>query len=581
MNRDIDSFQEKQTFKPFILNRIFKQSYRVLVVPLILCFLIVSGLTQTLTSQSLQSGDPIERYLRFIPEQVVLGQSSWNIRPIVLADTSSLGLNQLSHPWQMHPYFRDAYPLSEPISGISLYVPSYTFTYNHDFPFGQNDGALWQGKGINYISSLGIGFYKSGFRAAFRPAITYSENDRFRASRVPTHEGLNELAQPLTFADMPQRFGVDSFHKMDLGDSFIRYERDYWMAGISNERLWTGPAIYQPLILSNNAPGFTHLFLSTHKPVITRYGAFESRIFWGSLLESDFFDENPSNDRRFATGLVLNFQPAKVPGLHLGLTRTAYSNYPNDGLGFREATLLFRRPVERPDLSEEIENIDKYRVVMTSYFFRWVLADTGMEVYGEWGRNDYQRARRDFFAEPELNRAWVLGVQKRFHLPGNSRLILNAEMTQLENSSTSSQYRENNVWYADPLIPQGFTNRGQVLGASIGPGSSAQLINLSFYNRFGMIGTSVSRTVYQNDRLYNQQDYYRSIQLGIWDTLRKLHHVEMRNDIHLLLFLPWNLELQADIHLSSIENQYNVINRDVTNANLMFTLRYHMPGFIR
>lgn len=548
------------------------------ILNIFVLFFTITLSSTSIFAQSITTGDPIELYLRFISEEKSERDGpSWNLRPI--GSVESLGLMPDMHPWQNHPWFRQAHELSEPVPGLSFYSPQVTLTNNNHYPFGRYDGAMWQGVGSNYLMTAGIGYERGPIKAVLRPVITYSENEDFRLSRVPVHSGLHSLAMPLTFIDNPQRFGEEPFRRFDPGESYIRAEYGGWMAGVSNRRIWTGPAIHNPLILSNNAPGFIHGFVGTERPFDIRIGHLETYWFWGGLRESGYFDNNPDNNTRFISGLVLSYNPKWTPGLHVGITRVAYSAY-TDGIGASDLFLALQRFPERPESFSDVDPAD-FHTGMFSIFYRWVFPEIGFEAYGEWGRNDYRRSFRDFISEPELNRAYTIGLLKRFHLPWNSRIVLNVEMTQLENSTISSQFRENNIWYTNEVIPQGFTNRGQVLGATIGPGSAEQSVRLTWYNRLGSIGASYGRTVYHNDRIFRHADYYQSIQLSIWNTIRKLHEVEMHYGLYLLAFLPYNLELQADFRFSSIENQYNIIDRDVKNRNMMFTLRYNLVGLRR
>lgn len=195
--------------------------------------------------------------------------------------------------------------------------------------------------------------------------------------------------------------------------------------------------------------------------------------------------------------------------------------------------------------------------------------------------------RPEIFIEPELNRGYVLGFIKRFHAGSSGRVILNGEITSLENSAVTAQFRDFNIWYTHPVIQQGFTHRGQVLGASIGPGSSTQNIRVTYVDRFGLAGISLGRIVHQNDRLFKNSEYYQFTLPRQWMTLRRIHEVEMYGGLHALVFLPLNFEMQLDVRYGLIENRHNQYIRtqevdfediffDEPNWNLHFTLRYRI-----
>ena len=148
-----------------------------------------------------------------------------------------------------------------------------------------------------------------------------------------------------------------------------------------------------------------------------------------------------------------------------------------------------------------------FYMMMSAFSLRYVLPESGFEWYLEWGRNDLRRALRDIISEPELNRAYTIGMVKRWDLHPSHAIVTNVELTQLENNSPGAYHRmstrliENEAltWYSSQYIIQGFTHKGQVVGAWIGPGSSAQTLQMSWYHPWGMLGGTVGRTVFYND----------------------------------------------------------------------------------
>ena len=67
----------------------------------------------------------------------------------------------------------------------------------------------------------------------------------------------------------------------------MKYNTKNISFGISNENLWWGPGIYNSLILTNNAPGFLHFTINTHKPISNKFGNFEWQIIGGNLSNSN------------------------------------------------------------------------------------------------------------------------------------------------------------------------------------------------------------------------------------------------------------------------------------------------------
>ena len=541
-------------------------------------------------------GDPWEYYVRFIGEQsTASGTPSFTIRPFQVNLNDSILFPQ-THPWKWRLDALDlksgkliggTQPGSEvyPPNKIELffYTPEFRVTHNNNFAWGFNDGALWQGRGLNQSHSMGFGASYRGFSMAFRPQLLFSENRHFELSPHLPRSELGMYAIARLFVDMPQRFGPDPVIRFDLGNSFIKYGTRGFEGGISHESLWLGPGVKNGIIMSNNAPGFLHGFLATEKPYKIPTGFIESRWFWGGLRESDYFDEIKANDFRYVTGFSLVYSPELAPGLHVGFNRVAYKYYPKDGLTLSDVFLSFSRLPKHPRiLFTEVVDVYKERMIMSTVFARYAMPESGFELYLEWGRDDYQRRLRDVISEPALNSGYTAGFIKRFQVASNKRLVMNMEFTNLENSSPGALHRTSGnlfvndatIWYMNNYITQGYSNRGQVLGAAIGPGSSAQNVSFTYLDTWGSFGVSGARTVYYNDRLFTFWKYYADRQPKASNTLRKLHEVEMSVGLHALVFLPMNLELEANYRYGSVENRYNVIENDARNVNVSFTLRY-------
>lgn len=531
------------------------------------------------TLNRITPGDPMELYMRAVfPDDEHGNLPSYLLRPVNIHQYKQQTGAEV-HPWLDHSYFSEQ-SLYESNFEYRLYSPVLFTSNNSELPMGQNDGILWQGRGTNYFMTAGAAVQYGPFTAVFRPQFAYSENldftvEQFDISVHPRYGGL-EFQMYLTHADIPLRFGDNTLSEFDLGDSFIQVEYKGFAGGISNERIWTGPAIHNSLIFSNHAPGFLHGFVATNEPYSTSWGNFEGKWLWGGIKESEFYDEDPANDLRYVSALSMNYSPSFIPGLYIGFTRAAYSYY-NDGISASDLFIVMR-----PSQSSHITDPDEAYFSMMSFFTRWIFPKANFELYAEWGRNDDKRRFRDFLAEPELNRGYVLGFLKNFEISSMRRLLLNVEVTNLENSSVTATNRDFNIWYTNPVIGQGFTHKGRVLGAGIGPGSSTQQIHLHYYDTWGMAGVSARRIAHHMDRHFKNEDYFRSF--ARWPQFYFLldrHEIEIRYGFDLLLFLPYDFELEAGYRIGKVENRYNLRGVDIDNYQYSFTLRYNFSGFSR
>jgi hypothetical protein len=108
--------------------------------------------------------------------------------------------------------------------------------------------------------------------------------------------------------------------------------------------------------------------------------------------------------------------------------------------------------------------------------------------------------------------AFVFGATKLVPLKlFDSYLSVNVEFTQLHLMNSKDILYEGqpwaggkpNSWYLSTLVKQGWSNNGQLMGSSIGPGSNNQSISLSWNKGYNKIGVFVERTVFNNDFYYS------------------------------------------------------------------------------
>lgn len=386
---------------------------------------------------------------------------------------------------------------------IGLYDPeSHTFWRNLR-PGGINDGAIWQGRGFTSALSTGVHVRWRFLSASIRPMLIFNQNRDFPLSRYPARGNRHELASPLySNIDNPQRFGEDPFWTFDPGPGFVRAEYRGFEAGLSNQNRWWGPALHYPILISNNAPGFRHVFLGTRTPQDIWIGDLGATIIWGRLLESNYFDDQAFNDERYLTGLTVSFNPRPVPNLTLGMSRVYTRILPPEGIPPEYLLKVFEMFTKSSHVSAERPSGGDYYNQLLSFFGRWVFPDSGFEIYGEWARNDHAWDLRDALGEPEHARAWMAGFQKTFSLPNRNLLAVNAEIVNLEHGNTGLN-RPRGTYYTHTRVRQGYTNEGQIMGVGLGPGSSSQILNGKYYFSSGKVAGWVRRSVYDNDSFYH------------------------------------------------------------------------------
>jgi hypothetical protein len=85
------------------------------------------------------------------------------------------------------------------------------------------------------------------------------------------------------------------------------------------------------LVLSNNADGFPHLFIRSDAPIRALLGTVEARWLTGGLTESEYFDQNPSNDLRKIAVAGVTLDPKQADGFTVWVARAVYDPTVNGG----------------------------------------------------------------------------------------------------------------------------------------------------------------------------------------------------------------------------------------------------------
>ncbi|RZJ19428.1 MAG: hypothetical protein EON51_16930 [Acinetobacter sp.] len=400
---------------------------------------------------------------------------------------------------------------------IALHVLPFVLQqqYNSHHPYGMNDNSMVQAKGYQAMLSGGVYFKAGPLSIQLRPELVYAENKAFEGPE----DNVADVAFQKAYAklvynriDNPSRFGNGAYSKAEWGQSSIRLNFDPVSFGLSTENLWWGPGIKNSLLMSNNATGFKHLTLNTTRPVDVYIGKIEAQIVAGHLEQSGV--NMPTNklyiakprDWRYLSGVSFNYQPKWVPGLYLGASRTFVVYHKDMGNSLSDYLPFFNginkikyyNRVTGDDLEDDARR-DQY----FSAFAKWVMPEAKAEVYLEFGRNDHSVNTRDYALEPEHSRAYVAGFRKLVELKREDEYLeLGMEFTQLEAPKTSN-VRLGPVWYSHHQVTAGYTNKGQVFGAGIGPGSNMQAFSVKWVKELKSIGFGLDRIVNNNDFFYN------------------------------------------------------------------------------
>lgn len=391
-----------------------------------------------------------------------------------------------------------------------IFFPELQLVNNNSLPWSMNDGDLWAGRGMS--TRLAAGFYVKTRRVqlVLAPELTHEANKYF-ALHIPQIErpaippDRSQWAFPWYVngpysVDMPTRFGPHPFSRLSLGQSslFLRFSK--FQFGFANENEWWGPGIGNALILSNNAPGFPHWVLRTANPIDIRIGELDLRWMVGGLTESPYFDTTSTNNLRSITLGAATLHLRRPAGLTVGVTRSVFETADGWGkvpLRWFELFHAIGWPNDVPLNDSTLSPGGRDQVF--SLFARWVMPESGFELYGEWGRTEFPPSLRNFIIAPNHTQAYTLGFQWRHPgLTGADFWRVQAENTSVEQSPTFRD-RPLGVWYTSRKVIQGYTNRGQPLGAAVGPGSSGQNLTIDYFAPSWSFGMKTGRVRLNED----------------------------------------------------------------------------------
>ncbi len=527
----------------------FSWSLRLVVVVL----LVGSG-ADHVGGQEAWTGSPASRYLRALTLVGADVGSSFTVAPPQHGPRWAGGA---AHPWSDR-FIAPTRPVpgddAGPLTSLDVGVRGVV---NSAVPRGWNDGPVWAGRGLTSVFDARAVLEWSAVTVVANPTVLFNQNRAYELAPVRP-ESQPPSAYPWRLIDWPQRFGSDPYWTSDPGGSRVSLD---WKAGrvsLGNESLWWGPGIRNAIVMSNNAPGFLHASLQTNRPVDIGIGALEGRWIWGGLGQSDYFDPAAPSDR-FITGIALAYSPDWLEGLTVGGTRVFQTYVPDGGLPVSEYFLIAQGFVKVGQISEEQPDGTDSRDQILSLFARWVFAESGAEVYLEWARTDHALDFEDFLQEPEHSQGYTLGLQKVTSRSESRMFVLTAELTHLE-ASTTFQLRPRPTYYTNGAVTQGYTHKGQILGAWVGPGGNSQYLGFEMFAPWGSADVFVQRQVHDNDAFWvwaeaNNQTFdahHVSFDLGVNTTFFR-GDMEfgggaiMTRQINRWFFGPhlWNLNLSA------------------------------------
>ena len=357
---------------------------------------------------------------------------------------------------------------------LKIYGPEWFNSYNTAAPYGQNDGALWQGKGYNTSLTAGARLEAYGFEVTVKPQVAFSQNLGFEI--MPGVYGSEYSYFWAGNIDLVQRYGDSSFWTFDWGDTELRWSWNTLTIGFGFQSPWLGPAWLNPMLGSNNSGTYPKFDIGLRRTKVTLpwlgwyIGDIEGRIWCGKLSESDYFDNDSSNDYRQLTGFSIAYSPAFLPELTFSINKISIARWD-------EKSIKYLNPFYDTNAVEDQK---------CSFAVDLLFPAVGFEFYGELGLDDYNSRG---FANPFHTAIYTIGAKKEisffqkfsYFKKFNIRPEIIFEWNNFEMSQDFQLQWHYMGYYSHGLIKQGYTQNGQIIGAGSGYFGNSQYLALRTY----------------------------------------------------------------------------------------------------
>ena len=442
--------------------------------------LATQGVYRPAARTEVYAGSELETYLRNLQVVGVIGLYPWSARRFTAAEVDRLLPTDSVHPWVARYDWSPA-----PARGFSVALarPELALRVNSGFPYGYNDGAVWAGRGATLSAQGGAVVRYGPFAAGFVPLVSWASNAPFQlqpngqSGALQYADGQNPL-----IIDRPQRFGNGAYTVGSAGQTTLEVAHWGVVIGASSANDYWGPASEFPIILGNNAGGFPRVFAGSAVPVDVWFARIQARAFFGRLSQSAYSPEPGDSALRAASGAVIVVTPRWPRGLELGLTRFIHHFWVRRGSVLQEVSAAFHFSSQN----------DFYENQLASVFFRWVVPRAGIEVYSEYGTEDYRFNLREVFVEPDHDAGYTIGLRQVRRRTNGGLRVIRAEVQNLQRGPLV-QSRLQTPFYLHGVLRQGHTYRGQVLGSEWGYGGAAAKVAIDWYHPGGRWTVAWSR----------------------------------------------------------------------------------------
>jgi len=395
-------------------------------------------------------------------------------------------------------------------------VPFRTSIFlNSTRPYWYSPNGMIPAKGLQGYVSGGAFISHKYFSIDFQPEINVAQNSAYGGYQGTFDPDINFIFyQGLRRGDQPETYGIGNYSRIGWGQSKVVGKLGAFEAGISTRNLWWGPGQWNALTFSNNAPGFAHAVIGTHRPAKTFFGSFEFQLISGfpkskkyQPMQKESLNAavgQKSNRDRYLNALTFSVSPKWIPGFSIGASRTVQTFADSvDVKTFIDVLPVFWGLTKQQVGSDLVGESDRGRDQQISVFFRYAIPKAGFEFYGEFGRRDHALNIRELTLNPEFARAYLVGFNKVFQLSDARLIQVRGEMTQQSQSinriiralyinSAGRPVLSTTPWHTNGTIG-GFTSWDQAMGVGVGMGSNVQMLEVSLVEGYNKLGIYLER----------------------------------------------------------------------------------------
>lgn len=433
------------------------------------------------------AGSEMETYLRNLQVVGLVRAYPWGSRRFTAREVDRVLPSDSGHPWAARYDWRS--PAPRRIS-VALVRPEVAARLNSGFPFGYNDGAVWAGRGVTASIQGGVVARWGPLAATLVPIASWASNAAFplktdgRTGSQAFVDGFHPIG-----VDHPQRFGDGPYAIRDMGQSTLEFSQWGVSLGVTSANEYWGPASEFPVALGNNAAGFPRVFAGTADPVDLWIVRFHLRTLFGRLAQSAYSPQQGMTTVRSAAGAIAVVVPRWPEGLELGVARFIQADWSARLPPLRALVSPFRLgKLDRGAANDSLRNN------LASVYVRWAMRTVGVEVYGEYGTEDYRYDFREILVEPDHVSGYTIGIRQVEPRPGGRLRVLRAELqnTQAGSLVQDGRTREGG-FYTHAGLRQGHTSGGQLLASEWGLGGAAAKVALDVYRPTGRWTVAWSR----------------------------------------------------------------------------------------